>query len=61
LKKLNQQGASRPRTMRTLSSTINALFQKSLEPDDIASIINMLIKQGAVTVTDTKVTYPAAE
>lgn len=54
---LQQRGASRPRTVKTLSRTINALFQKSLPEDELALILKNLQKQGFISVTDSKVTY----
>ena len=52
-----QRGASRPRTLKTLGSTINALFQKSLSASEISDIIKELEKKNIVKVTDTKVAY----
>jgi len=54
---LKRHGASKPRTAKTLSSTINSLFQKQLPEEDLASLLNELQKQGVVTVNDTKVSY----
>jgi hypothetical protein len=54
---LAQRKASNPRTLKTLSSTINALFQKALSPAEIDSIISELTKQGVITVNQTKVAY----
>jgi hypothetical protein len=54
---LQQRGAARPRTVKTLSSTINALFQKKLSEDELSSLMHELQKQGIVTVKDTKVSY----
>jgi len=57
LAKLKQVGSSRPRTVKTLSSSIASLFQKQLGEDDIATIIEDLVGQGHLTVTGTKVAY----
>jgi len=57
LTNLKQRGTSKPRTVKTLSSTINSLFQKALLEPEIASIIKELEKQGAITITETKVAY----
>ncbi len=57
LTKLKHQNTSRPRTVRTLSSTINALFQKKLASDQLASLIEELVSQKIILVTDNKVSY----
>lgn len=48
---------SNPRTLKTLSSTINALFQKTLSQTEVDNIIDELSKRGVVTVKQTKVSY----
>lgn len=57
LTKLKQQNANKPRTVRTLSSTINALFQKSMSPEDLTKLIQELAKQKIIEINDTKVRY----
>lgn len=54
---LKQRGTSRPRTVKTLSSTINSLFQKSLPEEELTSLLRSLQEQGIISVTDTKVSY----
>lgn len=54
---LKRRGAAKPRTVKTLSSTINALFQKRLSEEELASLLQELQAQGYVTVADTKVSY----
>ncbi|WP_448100165.1 PIN domain-containing protein [Luteibacter jiangsuensis] len=54
---LRQRGASRPRTVKTLSSTIGSLFQKQLAEEDIKAILGELGKLGHLSVDGTKVTY----
>jgi len=54
---LKRRGASRPRAVKTLSSTISGIFQKQISDQDIASLIATLQKQGVVTVNGTKVSY----
>jgi hypothetical protein len=54
---LRKRGAARPRTLESLSSTINALFQKKLTSQQIASLLAELQTKGFVSVTDTKVSY----
>ena len=55
--KLQQQATSRPRTVKTLLSTVNALFQKQLGEQELDALLKELQAKGLVTVTDTKVTY----
>jgi len=57
LANLKQRGASKPRTVKTLTSTISSLFQKALAEDEVYNLIKSLERQGLVTVTGTKVTY----
>ncbi|TNF33271.1 MAG: hypothetical protein EP312_09680 [Gammaproteobacteria bacterium] len=57
LANLLQRGTSKPRAVKTLSSTINSLFQKSLSEQEINSIIKELENQGAITINETKVAY----
>ena len=58
---LKQRGASKPRTVRTLSSTISSLFQKALAEDELAAILKHMEQQGFITVTGTKVGYSLPE
>jgi hypothetical protein len=54
---LTQMGASKPRTLRTLASTINAFFQKTLSEAEVQGIIAELTKKGIVVVNESKVAY----
>ena len=54
---LQQTKASKPRTVKTLSSALSSLFQKQLSAEDVASIIAELAKRGHLAVAGTKVTY----
>ena len=54
---LKKYGAAKPRTVATLSSTINHLLQKKLSADEIAALIAELKSRRLVTVDGTKVTY----
>lgn len=49
--------APRPRTTKTLLSTINAHFQKSLNNEDTQAIISGLVKRKFITLTGDKVVY----
>ena len=55
--KLRQLAASKPRTIKTLSSTISSLFQKQLSEEEIVALISELQAGSFVTIADTKVTY----
>jgi hypothetical protein len=54
---LHKRGLARPRTVKTLTSTISALFQKQLSDQEVSSLIERLKTQGIVTVSGTKVSY----
>jgi hypothetical protein len=54
---LRARGSSRPRTLKTLSTTVASLFQKALSHEDLEKLIKALQKSGVVTVTDSKVSY----
>lgn len=58
---LKQRGSSRPRTVKTLTSTISSLFQKALGEDELATLLKTLEKQGYVAVNETKVSYSLPE
>lgn len=48
----------KPRTLKRLGSTINALFQKTLADEDIERVISELARRGVITLDQNKVTYP---
>jgi hypothetical protein len=54
---LQRRGASKPRTVKTLTSTISALFQKKLTEPEVAALIQALQKQKLVQIQETKVSY----
>lgn len=54
---LHKRGSTRPRTVKKLTSTIGALFQKQLPEHEVSSLIERLKAQGTVTVSGTKVSY----
>ena len=57
---LKKRGASRPRKVSTLTSTIKALLKQHQKPNadkEVANLIAELQKRGKVIVTDTKVSY----
>lgn len=54
---LQQRGTNRLRTIKTLSNTINALFQGQLPEQELSLLLDELQKQGIVTVHNTRVSY----
>jgi hypothetical protein len=60
---LLQRGASKPRTPKTLSSTISSLFQKQLTESELDELLQGLRTAGYVGIHENKVTYalPAAD
>lgn len=54
---LKQRGAAKPRTVKTLSSTISSLFQNALSEDELAALLKLLVKQSVITVSGTRVAY----
>jgi hypothetical protein len=58
---LQQRGASKPRTLTTLSSTINSIFQKKLTEEELAAILKGLRTRGYITVDENKITYALPE
>lgn len=54
---LQQSKASRPSTIKTLSNSISAIFQKQLSTEEVEAIKNGLVKRGIVSINGTKVTY----
>lgn len=54
---LRKRASARPRTVKTLSSTISALFQKKLSEQEVLSLIERLRTDGVIVVTGTKVSY----
>lgn len=60
---LIQRGTSRPRTVKTLSSTLSAIFLKQMSDEELSFLVQELQSNGYITVSDTKVSYslPAAD
>ncbi len=54
---LRSRGASRPRKVKTLSSTINALFQKGLSETELVQLIASLEKGRHISIEGESVTY----
>lgn len=61
LANLRQRGAAKPRTVKTLSSTINALFQRSLSEAELTSLLENLKQQGVISISGARVSYALPE
>jgi hypothetical protein len=54
---LRSRGSAKPRTLKTLSSTIQSLFQKQLAEPELAELLSELQRRALVTVSENKVSY----
>ena len=54
---LIKRQAARPRTLKTLSSTIRALFQNQLSDDELRALLDELSQRGVVKTLDGKLSY----
>ena len=54
---LQSRGNSKPRTIVTLSNSIKSLFMKKLETDELAGLVEELIKRKVVVKNGNKVSY----
>ncbi len=54
---LKRRKASKPRAVKTLTSTISSMFQKQLSEQQVEAIITALKKQGVLDISGTKVSY----
>jgi hypothetical protein len=54
---LTKRKSARPRTLKTLRSTINALFRNSLADAELDNLVEQLTKRGVIKVADGKVQY----
>ncbi|MDH5358150.1 MAG: PIN domain-containing protein [Gammaproteobacteria bacterium] len=54
---LKSRGNAKPRTIKTLSNSINSLFMRKLGDEELAEIVEELIKRKVVIVSGTKVSY----
>lgn len=58
---LERRVASKPRTAKTLASTINSIFQNQLSDQELTALLGELQKQNIVTITGTKASYAISE
>ncbi len=56
---LKPRGASRPRSLKTLKSTIASLFPKGISEADLVTLIQQLQSSGEISLTENKVSYAA--
>ena len=54
---LEKRGTATPRTVKTLTSSINNLFQKSLSSQQLATLVDALKSRGVITVSGASVSY----
>jgi HNH endonuclease len=54
---LTQRGPSRPRTLKTLTTTVASLYPKGLSKGELDSLLERLQSSGKVIVNENKVTY----
>lgn len=54
---LKQRGASKPSTLKKLTSTVASLFPKGISEADLAALVQQLQATGKITVSENKVTY----
>ena len=57
LNKLQQMKACKPRAVKTLRSTVAAVFQKRIEEGDVSALVQTLEAKGYVIIKDSKVSY----
>ena len=57
VKNLGGRGQSRPRKVRTLENTINTLFTKKLDKNELASIVKEMRKRKLIVVNQGNVSY----
>jgi hypothetical protein len=60
IENLKKRKASKPRTLKTLRSTIKALFVNQLAEEELEVIINQLSKRQVIKIADGKVSYEMA-
>lgn len=57
IENLKKRKASKPRTLKTLRSTIKALFENQLAEEELEEIISQLSNRRAIKIVDGKVSY----
>ena len=54
---LQKRGPARPRTVKTLYSTVSALFQKQITEQEVTSLIERLRRDGVISLSGDKLSY----
>lgn len=54
---LKSRGSGKPRTVKTLSNSINSLFMKRLEDDELQTLVEELVKRKIIIAKEEKVSY----
>lgn len=54
---LHQRGAAKPKSVKTLSSTIRSLFPKDITDKELSAILQQLQADGVLTIHGAKVSY----
>jgi hypothetical protein len=57
VKNLSSRGHARPRKVKTLANTINSLFTKNLEEQELLSLVNELEERSYIVIRDGNVSY----
>lgn len=57
VRNLESRGSGRPRKVKTLANTINALFSKALEDTELLSLVHALEKGGHISIEGNNVSY----
>lgn len=57
VKNLSGRGHSRPRKVKTLANTINSLFTKNLEEQELMSLVKELEERSYIAVRDGNISY----
>lgn len=57
LANLRQRGAAKPRSIKTLTSTIHALFSKQMTGEEVVALVDALKMAGHISLDGTKVSY----
>jgi hypothetical protein len=54
---LKQRGNARPRSLKTLTSTVGSLFPKNFPETELSALIQKLQSTGKVSIAENKVSY----
>jgi hypothetical protein len=57
VKNLSDRGQARPRKLKTLANTINSLFTKKLEEQELADLMKELEQREYIAINQGKVSY----